>query len=123
MRNRAKCKLCNSIIESFHPTDLVFCSCGEIGVDKGSSMKCIAKDWINFLRIDDQDNIIVPKIADANVKEDVDLPKPNREDLFKLLDAMIQNLEELPPSAMSTPINHYDYYSGLLLFRELLRSF
>lgn len=122
MRNRAKCKLCNSVIESFHATDLVFCTCGEIGVDKGAGMKCIAKDWKNFLRVDDQDNIIIPKVAENEVKEALDTPKPTKKDLLEMLDAMIENIEKLPPYAMHTPINHYDYCSGLILLRELLRS-
>ena len=122
MRNRAKCKLCNSIIESFHSTDLVFCTCGEIGLDKGEGMKCIAKDWKNFLRVDDQDNIIIPKIADNEVKEALDTPKPTKKELLEMLDAMIDNIEKLPNQAMHTPINHYDYCSGLILLRELFRS-
>lgn len=122
MRNRAKCKLCNSVIESFHPTDLVICECGEIGVDKGAGMKCIAKDWNNFLRVDDQDNIIIPKVMDVAVKEEVELPKPTKKELLEMLDSMIENIEKLPSNAMAAPINHYDYCSGLILFREILRS-
>ena len=55
MKNRAKCKLCNSIIESFHRHDYVTCACGEIAVDGGLDyFKVIARDYANFLRIDDE---------------------------------------------------------------------
>ena len=62
MRNRAKCKLCQSTIESFHPTDLVLCKCGEISVDAGEGLKCAAKSWENFLRVDDEGNEIIVKV-------------------------------------------------------------
>jgi hypothetical protein len=54
MRNRAKCRLCDDIIESMHPSDLQLCKCGEIGVDGGEALKCSARDWANFLRVDDE---------------------------------------------------------------------
>lgn len=35
LRNRARCKLCGSIIESKHVHDFVTCGCGAISVDGG----------------------------------------------------------------------------------------
>ena len=56
MRNIAKCKLCSSIIESKHRHDYVSCLCGEISIDGGNDYhKCFAKDWRNFVRVDDEE--------------------------------------------------------------------
>jgi hypothetical protein len=127
MRNRAKCKLCKSIIESYHRHDHVTCDCGEIAVDGGTEiMRCVARDWVNFIRLDDQDNEIIPKIVNNDVIEQPinhELPpKPSRNDLLDMLDRQIKDIESLPPHAMTTPITHYDYLMGLLLLRSLLRS-
>lgn len=122
MKNRAKCKLCKSIIESFHDTDYVECKCGEISVYGGPKLQCGAKDWSNFARVDDLGNEI-----DVKVKEDVkplDIPahKPSKAELLDLLDNMIERIEELPANAMSMPITHYDFCSSLILLASILRA-
>jgi hypothetical protein len=69
MRNRAKCKLCNKIIESFTLNDFVHCECGQIGISGGAyRLDCFAQNWENFLRIDDQDNEIEVKIMNGKKK-------------------------------------------------------
>lgn len=121
MRNRAKCKKCDDIIESTHRHEFVSCRCGEISIDGGDAYcRCMAKDWDNFLRIDDDENIIVPKIKEPEQK--IEHTKPTREELIKLLDDMIGNIEGLPATAMINPVNHYDYVSGLLLLSALFKS-
>lgn len=128
MRNRAKCKLCQSIIESFHATDLVLCKCGEIMVDGGESLRCCARDWNNFLRIDDLGNEIIPKIIDktsSNKKEEAfynEYKKPNSQDLLDMLSNMIKTYEELPSQAMQTHVTHYDLLSFMMLVSALFRS-
>jgi hypothetical protein len=124
MRNRAKCKLCKSIIESFHPADYVECSCGEIGVDGGAAMRCLAKNFENFIRIDDNGNEIVVRLeSDKEKHEPVDAPpKPSQEELLDMLGEMIRNLEKLPVNAMTTPVTHYDLLSALMLISSILRS-
>lgn len=124
MRNRAKCKLCKSVIESLHQTDLIMCLCGEIFVDGGSSMKCGCTDWSNFLRIDDQDNEIIVKVKDAPRSNSVDdiSTKPTKKDLINMLDEMVKNIENLPDHAMSLPINHYDYCSLLILLSGIFKE-
>ena len=118
MKNRAKCKKCNTIIEALHETDLQLCICGEIFVE-GISYKCGAKDWSNFLRVDDAGNEIVPKIIDGS---DEILIKPGRKDIVDMIDNMIKSYETLPQSAMSAPITYYDLMSVLLLLSALARS-
>jgi len=114
MRNIAKCKLCESIIESFHENDYVECKCGEISVSKGPSLICSAKDWNNFKRVDDQGNEIVVSVKEKE--------KPKKKELLDMLQAMIDNIEKLPSNAMHTPVNHYDLLSALLLILTIFRS-
>jgi hypothetical protein len=126
MRNRAKCKRCKDIIESFHYTDLVFCGCGAIGVDGGSALKCIVDDWENFVRVDDEGNEIIPKIQEANLPSDkgaaVRKEKPTKKELLEVLDEMVKSYESLPQAAMTQPITHYDLVSVLLLVSSLFRA-
>lgn len=127
MRNRAKCKRCNDIIESYHSTDLVICKCGEIFVDAGESMRCGATNWDNFLRVDDEGNDIVPTIKE---KDDVkplytynsERPKPTKEEILDMLEMMIKKIEEMPPESMSSFITHFDYYSLLLIVSSLFKA-
>ena len=63
MKNRAKCKLCNDVLESFHRHDFVRCKCDEISIDGGTDLfKCGAKNWCNFIRLDDNDNEFPVKV-------------------------------------------------------------
>lgn len=124
MRNRAKCKLCKSVIESLHQTDLVLCQCKEIFVEGGQAMRCGATAWSNFLRVDDHDNEIEVKVKDdphETIVEDIS-NKPTKQELIDMLDAMIKNVEKLPNHVMSSPINHYDYCSLMILLSSILRA-
>lgn len=114
MRNRAKCKLCGDIIESKHERDICECRCGEISVMGGERLGCSAKDWKHFLRVDDNDNVIVPTIKEAP-------PKPTRDDLIAALDEMINRIEDMPPNAMVVAINHYDFVSLLMLLSSIFK--
>lgn len=125
MKNRAKCKLCESIIESFHQNDYVECKCGEIAVDGGDSLRCMAKDFNNFLRVDDEGNEIqvkVEAVKKSNEKEEQSVKKPNKSEMLEMLDQMIKAIEGLPQQAMITPITHYDFVSALLLLSSILRE-
>lgn len=124
MRNRAKCKLCDSVLESFHKGDYVECKCGEISISGGNeTYDCYAKEWKNFVRVDDLDNEIMVKVEYSEdvkplykeeSKEDVDL-------LF-ILDEMIKNIERLPSEAMSTYINHYDYMNIMMVMKTMYKK-
>lgn len=121
MKNKAKCKVCQSIIESFHASDYVTCKCGHISVSGGLKMECSAIDWSNFLRVDDQGNEIAITVKDADVKPLYN-ENPTREDKLKLLDEMIKTYENLPPNALNAPITGYDLLSSLILISSILRS-
>ena len=129
MRNRARCKLCQSVIESFHSTDLVLCKCGEIFVEGGDALRCGASDWNNFLRVDDEGNeivVVVKNKAEATINDETSREfvqsKPTKKDLLGMLDDMIANIEKLPIHAMSSPISHYDFVAALMLIGQILRT-
>lgn len=122
MRNRAKCKLCNDIIESDHKYGEVLCKCGEIFVSNAEEMRCGANDWSNFMRIDDQGNEIIVKVLDVPDKADNTPHKPDKRELLGMLESMIKNIEALPQGAMLTSINHYDLCSALLLLLSIFRA-
>jgi hypothetical protein len=64
MRNRAKCKLCNDILESFHVNDRVECSCGEISITGGQhAFECAYRNISSFIRLDDNGKEIEVKEA------------------------------------------------------------
>jgi hypothetical protein len=126
MKNRAKCKLCNDIIESFHRSDMVSCKCGEISIDGGAEIcRVLAKDLSNVLRIDDEGNIIIPKIVEKapHTTLDADIsPKPTKAELLDLLDKMRSDIEQLPSGAAIAPVTHYDFASLIMLLSSILRS-
>lgn len=124
MRNRAKCKLCADILESFHATDYVTCGCGEISIDGGAMyLKAAARDWANFMRIDDEGNEIIVKVQDASlpVKEMPSMNKPSHDELMDVFRDMIERYENLPQAALISPITHYDLLSLMLLLNEILK--
>lgn len=126
MKNRAKCKLCQSIIESFHRNDYVSCECGEIAVDGGLDyFKVVARDYANFLRIDDEGNEIICKVIepeDKDPKETEFDSNPTKEDLLKILDEMYKNIDALPTHVKISPINHYDFGALISLLSLILRK-
>jgi hypothetical protein len=128
MRNRAKCRLCKEIIESFHQHDYIVCSCGEIGVDGGTDLyRVIAKDFSNFIRIDDSDREIDVTFVDVLDEKKVETPKEDsyglsKEDKLSMLENMCKNIENLPAHIINEPISHYDLYSALTLVLSIFRS-
>ena len=126
MRNRAKCGLCRDVLESFHATDLVICSCGEISIDGGDALRCSAKHWENFLRIDDKGNMVPVRVEDKTpaipaIPATIET-KPTKDELLGMLDEMIKSFERLPQNAMSSHTTHYDLLSVLLLVSSLFKA-
>jgi len=127
MRNKAKCKLCKEILESFHRYDYVACKCGEISISGGKDkLECSAKNWENFLRIDEEGNEIPIQVKNgkeskdnANLEENSQ--KMTRKEMIEMLEAMVKNIENLPQKAMEGPINHYDLYSFMVLILAILK--
>lgn len=112
MKNKAKCKLCQSIIESMNETHYVTCSCGEISVDGGESMRCAARNFDNFLRIDDEGNEVVVQVKEKYCKSD----------LINMLESFIEKIEQMPPNALYSSVNHYDLLTSLNLIHMILKA-
>lgn len=122
MKNRAKCKLCNGIIESFHDTDYVLCKCSEISVSGGLAMYCSARDFANFVRVDDEGNEIIVKVKDIGVETKSEVTGIlDQKCLLSTIEEMIKTVENMPQHALSSPISHYDYCNLLMLMCSLLK--
>lgn len=124
MRNRAKCKLCKDEVESFTIGDYVECKCGEIAIAGGmDKLITFAKNYKNFLRVDDEGNEIVVKYDEYHMKEENELPvKLRRKDMIDMLDEMSKNIERLPQSAMTLPISNADHCALIILLVAIMRS-
>lgn len=135
MRNRAKCKECGDVIESFMQNDYACCSCGNIAVNHGPALFCSARDWSKFLRVSDTGDTIevVYKERDAEPQQDSQVQgnqqpdndfthKPTREEIIGMLDDMINSYHHLPQQAMIAPITHADQLSLLMLVSSLFKS-
>ena len=119
MRNRAKCKVCESIIESMGFHDYITCKCGQISVQGN---KRIALDWVNFISVHDDDSEHPVEVKEKDPIDEIPKHKPTRKELLDMLDNIIENVEKLPPHAMSQPITHYDFVSLVLLLSVILRE-
>lgn len=115
-RNRAKCKLCGDILESFHMDDYVKCSCNEISICGGQDRYfCAANDWKNFVRVDDDDSEIIPMIVD---KESMS----RKHVKLDMLRNMVETFKNLPDHERYKAITGQDFYSSLSLLLELFES-
>lgn len=127
MRNRAKCVLCEDILESFHTHDYVTCKCGEISIDGGqNSLKTSAKNYENFLRLDDHGKEIKVTVLESHQEKETQTQTPltvsSSSELIDMLDSLGKSIEGLPKNAMTLPITHYDYYSLIILLVAILKS-
>ena len=112
MRNRAKCKVCNEIIESTETDKTVWCKCKQIGINGGKEkFWCHAVNFENFLRIDDEDNEIPVHFVDMTNQ----INKAKLKQVLESIDEMVKSYEGLPATAMLTEVTHYDLMSVLYL--------
>lgn len=127
MRNRAKCKLCGSLIESFHSEDVVYCKCEEICVFGGDAMRCSAADFANFLRVDDEGREIAVCYQEKQAQKDAhDTPKEpfkpiTREDLVDMLDKRIETDDKLPEHVKFSPALNADMIYYMMLISHILK--
>jgi hypothetical protein len=68
MKNRARCKKCNDIIESKFRHDFVSCKCGAIFVDGGHDYFRYGGDLESFERLDDNGDTI-NEIRTSQIRE------------------------------------------------------
>lgn len=96
------------------------CSCGEIFVDGGDSLKCGCRDWNNFMRVDDEGKEFPVKVIEdsSNFQKDTN----TRARILLELEVLLENIQSLPPQAMTTPINHYDFASLLMVLVAIFKE-
>lgn len=120
MRNRAKCKKCQFILESFTIQDYVECSCGEISIWGGNQfLHCSAKNWDNFLRVDDKDQEIQVVFQEKELESN---SKPNKKELLDMLKSMIESYEKLPKEAIHSFVTASELLSLMLLLQAIFLS-
>lgn len=138
MRNRAKCKLCNEILESFHQHDYVSCKCEEIAIDGGQSyFRAFAKDWANFLRVDDEGREIEVRVVDKDeeaTNKEISCRNDSRDDchndhlesiqsdLFTTILNKIEYMKNLPNHAMNATATNRDIYDIYCLLSEFFKN-
>lgn len=123
--NIAKCKLCKSLIQSFHEHDYVSCTCGEISIDGGEKhYRAFAKDWSNFFRVDEKGNEIPVTVMenDKQVSPPEEVKTVTLDDQLQMLKDMVEAFQKLPERAMTAPITHYDFYAAISLIYAILRD-
>lgn len=55
------------------------------------------------------------------IKDDIST-KLTRQEQIEMLERMLNNIENLPKHVMDTPVNHYDFYSYLLIVLSILKT-
>ena len=112
MRNRAKCRKCQSIIESFALLDYIECKCKAIAISGGTTkFEVYAHDYSDLIRVDDSGNEIVPKIVEkAEADKEIDAKESEKplDDPLKMLDDHIRYYQDMPEGALIAPITGYD---------------
>lgn len=125
MRNRAKCKCCQEIIESFHEHDLVYCKCKQIGINGGLvKYWTYAEDYKNFLRIgndDEEIEVTVKERGDVVEQKKETIPEPTYS-VMDQVDHMIKSIEDLPEHAKLMSCTQYDFLSILYILKAFIKS-
>jgi len=126
VKNIAKCKLCESVIQSFFKGDYAECKCGEIAVSEGDAMFVHFKDPANFLRID-EDGHTYP--IQYNEKKEDDgqenlgfVHTLSKEECIKGIDNLITIYDNMPESETYRPINHKDFQSLLMIVSSFFKA-
>lgn len=127
MKNRAKCRLCGSIIESYFDGDYVECKCGEIAVSGGLGMHCHWRNAENLIRVDDDGNNIIPQYVDevpedAHDKKDHEHQKEiARDECIYILDQLIEHDSALPTNIQTSPALLCDLIKYALVISRALK--
>ena len=128
MKNRAKCRLCQTLIESFFERDFITCKCGEISVFGGDGMHTKAKDYANFLRVDEMGNEIPVKYVSVHEDEKsngqpTDAPKEfSKAELIEELETFIKNDLQLPDDAHIQHISFVDLLRYMVPILSILKK-
>lgn len=128
MKNRAKCRLCGDVIESLTQYDIVECSCKEISIWGGEyELRCHARDFKNFLRIDGEGRerqvkyIDINEANESNGQAEDEPKKPTREELIEELDTLIKYIGDYPPHKLHSACSYADLRDFCSLISSVLK--
>lgn len=126
MKNIAKCRKCQSIIESFHEYDYVSCKCGEISISGGLvRYEASAKDFANFLRVDDMGNelaVLVKEKPNDNGMREAIPKKTTKKEVLDMLDEYVKYIENMPDHAKLSSATLSDLSSLTTLLISVFRA-
>lgn len=126
MRNRAQCNVCKDVIESFQEFDYVSCKCDEIAITGGTiKYECFAKNWENFLRVDDNGHVVPIRVTDKeeDIEKFINEPSPvSKEELIEEMARLIKYSENMSDQALSQPVSQYELLQFLSLIVTILKS-
>lgn len=128
MKNRAKCKLCQSVIESFHATDHVMCKCGEVELNGGDAMFARANDFNNFLRVDEQGNevLVSYKRIDGEKEANDPVEQPpeyfTAEDHVKYLERLLELDEDFLDKGHNQPMSRVEVIQYMRYIVKLFKG-
>lgn len=125
MKEKLKCLNCDTIVSSLSMQDHVSCKCGDLVICAGNGHVCIyAKDvlkvdWIeedasNVIQVDKQEE---HNACEGNVKGSI-----TRQELLNELETWISNVSSLTPTALISPVSHYDLASLAMLISAILKA-
>lgn len=123
MINRAKCKLCNKVIESHLPDEIIMCPCGTIGVADGAAMRTYCKDnrySEYFARVDDMGHEIPveyrkePTDVKGNESANEPIEPSGRDELIKRLEDNINNAIDRPDHVLESFVQT-DYFLSFMV--------
>ncbi len=124
-RNRAKCRLCHTIIESMAIHDKVMCPCGEIAIDGGplspDGLRWLESlHWENLIVIDDEGNEVNPTVVKKDGTKVVEEMRGDKQSPLDMVNSLIARCESLPQDAMMQYLTQYDYLSLLYLMKAMI---
>ena len=126
MRNRARCRLCQEVIESKVMNEWITCKCEEITINGGTELFAAkAKHIENFLRIDDDGNIIVPPVTNNSIPDQKELditPTQSRKDLLDGLKDIVRTYDNMPPHAMHSFVTNVELQTFMLYVIGIFES-
>lgn len=128
MKNRAKCRLCGDILESLTQFDVVECSCKEISIWGGEyELRCHARDFKNFLRIDDRGaerQVKYIEVHEEDQKNEASEPVPKaltRQELIDEIDTLVQYISDYPPHKLHSACTYADLRDFVSLLSSVLK--
>lgn len=100
--------------------DHIVCKCGQIAVSGGPEKpKASARNFDNFLRVDDEGN---EKPVVFKESEEGEPKKLSTEEILIELDTLIKSYENLPNHALFAPASQADQLSLLMIVSSLFKS-